>query len=364
MSLPPSGDAETSDWVPRWGVVHVHTDYSDGNRSVAQVVEAAEGAKLDFVIVTDHNTLGSRTEQGYHGDVLIAAEVEITPSRFARHLLALGLPSLATDLHRRPTDQILAEIRAQRGLAWVPHPRGFCNPWLAAYNAPWQAWDQQIDGIELSTFLVDWAESVRPWNLVRRLVRGEMPSTRPSERLLALWDRLNQLRPVVGFVGLDAHYRQALGGRVRTPTYESLFRTHQVVVWTPRPSGDSEQDLARLRTSLREGHFASVLGAGLGRTPVRWTSVDGTLRLELPDDLATEVFVVRDGLREAADFGREGQIAAPGPGVFRAEVYRDGHPWIFTNPVRVTAAEACQDPAAGPHPQMGREAWLSGSAKS
>src|SRR5690606_25643630 len=39
------------------GVIHVHTRYSDGAGTVRRVAQAAVRAGLDFVIVTDHDTL-------------------------------------------------------------------------------------------------------------------------------------------------------------------------------------------------------------------------------------------------------------------------------------------------------------------
>ncbi|MGE3165336.1 MAG: PHP domain-containing protein [Planctomycetota bacterium] len=352
-SLSTDNDA---DLVPRWGVIHVHTDHSDGNRSVPQVVEAAAQAGLDFVIVTDHNTQAARCDEGYHGRVLLGVEVEVTPSRFGRHLLALGLERLPNDLHRRSTPAILAEIHAQNAFAWVPHPAGFLNPWLATYNAPWRRWDQPIDGIELSTFLVDWAVSVRPWNLRSRLVRGHLPDSMPSRELLARWDRLNQERSVVGFVGLDAHYRQALGGRVRTPAYEQLFRTHQLVAWTPPPTGDAGLDLEALRTTLREGRFANVLGAGLGRADVRWERAGDGLRIAVATDDPIEVCLIRDGHRSVVSPDADGLVAIAGPGLYRAEIYCQERLWVLTNPIRVGATAGEVGPGRAARSRVGATA--------
>ena len=50
------------------GVIHVHTRYSDGAGSVRAVARAAVRAGVDFVVVTDHDTLAGlrRGEDGWY----------------------------------------------------------------------------------------------------------------------------------------------------------------------------------------------------------------------------------------------------------------------------------------------------------
>src|SRR5260221_9863157 len=49
------------------GNMHMHTPYSDGEGSHADIARAANLAGLDFVVVTDHNVLVQGVE-GYYGD--------------------------------------------------------------------------------------------------------------------------------------------------------------------------------------------------------------------------------------------------------------------------------------------------------
>ena len=49
------------------GNLHVHTPYSDGSGSHAEIAEAALTVGLDFVIYTDHN-VRLRNIDGYYGD--------------------------------------------------------------------------------------------------------------------------------------------------------------------------------------------------------------------------------------------------------------------------------------------------------
>ena len=46
------------------GAVHVHTTHSDGALDVAGVVDEGRAAGLDFLLITDHNTLAAKPQGG------------------------------------------------------------------------------------------------------------------------------------------------------------------------------------------------------------------------------------------------------------------------------------------------------------
>lgn len=321
---------------PRWGAMHIHTRYSDGRIDVPDVVTAARNAGLDFLVITDHNTLAAREVEGYHDDVLLVVDVEITPTPFRDHLIAVGLDEYP-DLHRlkRP-ERYLDETQRLGGAAWVPHPLGFRNPWFLIYNSPWKIWDARIDGIELGTFLVEWVEGLRPWNALRKLRDPGSATVGVEPRALALWDRLNRTRPVAGYVGLDAHRREAFGGRLRLPSYEFLFGTNNLLAWLPPRTGDGARDAAAVREALGAARFVNVLGHVDARGEVLFELSDGNLVVTAPDRDGTILRVLRHGApvceREAVDVALE----TPASGVYRAEVWRHGRLWALTNPITVS----------------------------
>ena len=55
------------------GVIHVHSTYSDGSRSIPDIASIAGEVDLDYVFMTDHNTLQAKRDglEGWHGDVLV-----------------------------------------------------------------------------------------------------------------------------------------------------------------------------------------------------------------------------------------------------------------------------------------------------
>src|SRR5690606_39746886 len=62
------GDEPSVRVFDKAGVIHVHTRYSDGAGSVRAVARAAVRAGVDFVVVTDHDTLAGlrRGEDGWY----------------------------------------------------------------------------------------------------------------------------------------------------------------------------------------------------------------------------------------------------------------------------------------------------------
>ena len=74
------------------GALHIHSTYSDGIGTVAEIAEAANAAGLDFLLLCDHSNLDAHGngEDGWHGRTLVLVGTEVTTD--AGHLLALDVP--------------------------------------------------------------------------------------------------------------------------------------------------------------------------------------------------------------------------------------------------------------------------------
>ena len=72
-------------------VAHVHSTYSDGTATVAELVDAARTVGADCVLLTDHDTLEARRrgEEGWRGGVLLLVGHEVSPK--GGHLLVFGV---------------------------------------------------------------------------------------------------------------------------------------------------------------------------------------------------------------------------------------------------------------------------------
>lgn len=114
------------------GDCHLHTVYSDGSRTPAQVAAAARGAKLDFIATSDHNTTASHPAWApYAGeDLMIMLGEEVTTRN--GHWLALGLPPMRyIDWRYRARDgefpDYARDVARHGGLRVAAHPFA---PWV------------------------------------------------------------------------------------------------------------------------------------------------------------------------------------------------------------------------------------------
>ncbi|MFI1965705.1 CehA/McbA family metallohydrolase [Streptomyces pathocidini] len=113
------------------GDCHLHTVYSDGKRTPAQVAAEARAAGLDFITTTEHNTQsGHGAWQGLWGDDLLILTGEEVTTRNG-HVLALGIePGTFIDWRYRARDNAFGrysrKIRQAGGLVVPAHPHATC----------------------------------------------------------------------------------------------------------------------------------------------------------------------------------------------------------------------------------------------
>jgi hypothetical protein len=103
------------------GDLHAHTTHSDGTLSIAQLTAAATGRGLDFLAVTDHNTVSHHPHLpgvGAAYDVCLLPGQEVTTH--AGHANAFG--DIGWVDFRRPAAQWLSDVAERGGLLSVNHP--------------------------------------------------------------------------------------------------------------------------------------------------------------------------------------------------------------------------------------------------
>jgi hypothetical protein len=362
------------------GILHIHTNRSDGRSAPDDVAAAAARAGLKFVVFTDHGD-GTRPPDppAYRSGVLCIDGVEISTT--AGHYVALGLPAAPYPLGGEPRD-VVEDVNRLGGFGIAAHPDS------PKRELRWGAWDLPIDGLELINPDTSWrvqltAPGLRP--RMRLLAALGTYPFRPGETIAALlgdrseiasrWDSLTARRRVAGIAGVDAHAKLALwdvepGDNSFTmpfPGYEPVFRMLSVRVRPDRPfSGDAANDARALIAGIRAGHLYTAVDAIATPPSFEFSastrdgsiqqgdeiSVGGPVSLRVrtnaPPEFTTTIF--KDG-RAFAKGHHEGDFTVPasaGPAVYRAEVHASNRPgdplWIFSNPIYVRQSAAPGSP--------------------
>ncbi|TAK14231.1 MAG: PHP domain-containing protein [Anaerolineae bacterium] len=345
--------------------LHMHTVYSDGTGTHADLAAAARLAGLDAIIVTDHNVRVEGVE-GYFGEgndrvlVLIGEEVhDQNRDPQKNHLLVFGAEKEMATFTPDP-QTLIDEITEAGGLSFLAHPS---DPEAPVFNEPdlsWEAWEVQgYTGIELwnamtefKTMLTSYPRAIYYAFSFQQVGHGPLPQT------LARWEQLLKSgRPVVAVGGSDAHRLiRHLGplSRLLFP-YEDHFRAVNTHLLLPRPlSGVVQHDKALIYQALRAGHafigydlpaptsgfrFSAHCKGGVSWMGDTLSLNDRpTLQIKLP--ASAESRLLRDG-EVALSSPRRQQLIyqVTEPGVYRVEAYIQfkgrRRTWIISNPIYV-----------------------------
>ena len=338
------------------GIVHIHTNRSDGTGSVDDVIGAAAAAGLNFIVVTDHGD-GTRTPDlpDYRQGVLYIDAAEI--STYQGHVLALGLPKAPYPLAGDARD-VVEDIHRLRGTAIAAHP-GSPKPELQ-----WTDWDVPIDGLEWLNADSEWRDE-RAWVFARALLTYPF---RPAQSLALLldrpdpvirrWDELARQRRVVGLAAADAHARvgvRSLGepydtaGSLHFPAYTSSFREFSVSLPDVRLTGDAVGDAKLVLDAIRDGAFYSTIDALAGPAALRIRADAGSVTVDAQAPGDAQVTLFHDGGVVAKTTGGHAEYTAEN-GTYRVEVALPDSPgtppvpWLMSNHVYVGITPNRQSP--------------------
>jgi predicted metal-dependent phosphoesterase TrpH len=142
---------------PGWyrGDLHCHSHHSDGSGSLADLAAVARTQRLDFLAVTEHNTISHLPHLAAHTgpDLLLIPGQEITTER--GHANAWGIRrwhEFRCD-RRDQMAQVAADVRAEGALISINHPKEDGPPWefgdeaqfdcLEVWQAPWFVFNDQ-----------------------------------------------------------------------------------------------------------------------------------------------------------------------------------------------------------------------------
>ena len=174
------------------GAIHVHSTYSDGEFTLAELREIFVSAGCSFVCMTDHaEYFDVASREAYKSDCRNLSDdrfqfipgVEYT-CRERMHVLAYGVtsPVVTTEPQR-----VISHIRSEGGLAVIAHPMDSAFDWIESFET-------LPDGIET-------------WNSKYDGRLAPRPAT------FALLNRLQKRAPRMrAFYGIDLHWKKQYRG--------------------------------------------------------------------------------------------------------------------------------------------------------
>ncbi len=323
------------------GVLHIHTRYSDGAGTFEEIARIANAQGLDYLVVTDHNTLQPLRDgkQGWHGATLVLVGMEIsTPGG---HYLALNVTE-ELNRHKHTTQEIIDEVNRQGGLGFIAHPYFQKRRWtdwsvtgytgVEAYNVAHDAIDENKMRIAL-------------WGLAAPATPFYFSMIDRPYDPLRTWDELIKRHGRVAGIGSsDAHEVRLFG--VKFAPYEIMFQLSRTHVLVPSTTLTAEG----VYDALQQGHAYFTMELEAEAKGFSFTAERGRERLGIMGDSmplepgmhltvrlpqAGQIALFKDGRQAAAATTQEWDVPVTDSGVYRVEVTRHGRPWIFSNPIYV-----------------------------
>jgi hypothetical protein len=344
--------------------LHMHTTYSDGGGSHADLARAALKCGLDAILVSDHNvwTQGFESVQreGRRRLLVLVGEEIHDQGRDPQknHLLVFGAERELAALAPDPQELINA-VRTVGGICFIAHP---VDPELPAFgetDISWEDWGiTGYTGIELWNGFSELKTVVK--GKVDGLFHAYFPqfiAHAPHPKTLSIWDQqMASGQRVVAVGGSDAHANQRHLGPLRKVIfpYEFHFSTINTHLLVPRPlSGDLLADRGMIYAALAAGHAfvgydlpASTRGfhfSAQGKEKTAWMgdeiAINGGVTIQVKAARRAELHLLKDGKVIKKIEGEYITHNTTEPGVYRVEAYihylgrRRG--WIFSNPIYV-----------------------------
>lgn len=339
------------------GAIHVHSIFSDGSGDVNEIAKYAAESGLDYVILTDHNTLRALHEgyEDWYDKTFLLVGCEINDKENKNHLLAFNINEAYST--RLPAKEYVHKVKEAGGLGFIAHPHEKRNSMEKHPPYPWTEWDtDEFTGIEIWNHMSVWMEGLTEENKYNYFVHPLKSITPPPKETLELWDKLNLKRRVVGIGGVDAHAHKVnlLGFfEVEVFPYKVMFRSIRTNILVDKeisPGNDKNETKKIIYEALETGR-CYVANYYYGDSKgFRFYADDGIkiyqmgdsipltertkLKILLPNQTA-EIRLIRNGEIIEKQNSSELEFDVKESGAYRVEVYLNENPWIFSNHIRI-----------------------------
>ncbi|UCE20488.1 MAG: PHP domain-containing protein [Gemmatimonadota bacterium] len=335
------------------GAIHIHSDYSDGSKSIPEIAAIADSVGLDFLLFADHMTLQPLADglEGWHGKVLVLIGYEINDPDNRNHYLAYNLREIV-EPGLRAKDYVRL-VKKKGGIGFIAHPDEVRTALPDHPSYPWTEWSVDgFDGIEVWNHMSEWMEGLTKHNKLWRFLSPRRALKGPTARTLKWWDDFNQQRKVVGIGGIDVHaFPYKLG-----PMILEIF-PYKVQLKSIRTHLLLEESLTSDVHRSKEAIYRALTQASAFVSHYRWGDARGfrfwaereDQRVDMGDTIASDGFIalkvttpqradirlIKDGVHNDTLHGTEVSFPVQDSGLYRVEVFRRGRAWIYSNHIRV-----------------------------
>lgn len=342
------------------GAMHMHSVYSDGSGEVSDIVKSASEVGLNFILLTDHNTLRALKEgyEGWHGSTLLLVGCELNDKQNKNHYLAFGINQAFST--RLSAAEYVSRVKEAGGIGFIAHPHEKRTHMKEHPSYPWTDWNVDgFTGIEIWNHMSEWMENLTEENKYQSFLHPLKTIIAPQKKTLKLWDDLNLKRKVVGVGGVDAHaHKYNLLGflEVEIFPYKVLFKSIRTHILTHEEikKGKSldavEKAKKQIYSALEYGSsfiandyhgdstgfkfFAMADNKVYNMGDKISKSSKVKLRIIIPNHKA-EIKLLRNGKIIDSWEDREVSFYVNSKGIYRVEVYLNGKAWIFSNHIRI-----------------------------
>jgi len=258
------------------GAIHIHSNYSDGTKSIPDIAQIAQSVDLDFLLFADHMTLKPLEDghEGWHDKVLVLIGYEIQDPDNRNHYLAFDVDQVVSRDLAAP--EYVSQIRKSGGLGFIAHPDEVRHAFDKYPPYPWTHWEiDGFDGIEIWNHMSEWMEGLTKKNRIKMILSPRKLLKGPTKFTLQKWDQLNSQRRVVGIGAIDVHaYAYRLWPFTLTIfPYKVQFQSIRTHLLMDRLlSQDLEDDKRTVYNALRSGNLfvgAITIGGLIWVSPSR-----------------------------------------------------------------------------------------------
>lgn len=333
------------------GAIHIHSKYSDGTATIAEIAKYAKQAGLKWIVVTDHNSLKGleNGDEGWHDDVAVIVGQEVTPND-SNHFISLGLNKVIAE--KLDPQEFINQTNENGGFGFIAHPTESITRKNKIRPLRWT--NKQVQGffgLEIWNHLSDWADNYNEKIGLYSLLRRESILKGPTPEVMQWWDELNNINqnivPAIG--GLDVHCLKF--GFINVFPYRTSFKTlTNILILEQELSTDfltaRDQILDALKTGkniIINRHWSKkTTGTEFyALSENKKACVGSTLKFEnnftifikLPKK--AEIKLYQNGKFKEQVSSDKLIFKGSENGKYRFEAFINNKPWIFSNPIIV-----------------------------